>query len=96
MYALTVGLQGVQALGVETGLADPLRDINLTPMADGGIGRVTRPTLFGYTAARADLLVPAGSNGPSDAGAAVGGGIDAPGEAGDDRQPLRGEVAGTR
>ena len=28
------------------GIADPLRDINLTPMADGGIGRVTRPTLF--------------------------------------------------
>jgi len=28
------------------GITDPLRDVNITPMADGGIGRVTRPTLF--------------------------------------------------
>lgn len=27
-------------------IADPMRDINLYPMADGGVGRVTRPTLF--------------------------------------------------
>lgn len=32
--------------GRPSGLADPLRDVDVTPMADGGMGRVTRPTLF--------------------------------------------------
>ena len=32
--------------GLPDSIADPMRDINLYPMADGGTGRVTRPTLF--------------------------------------------------
>jgi len=32
--------------GRPSGLPDPLRDVDVTPMADGGYGRVTGPTLF--------------------------------------------------